>query len=159
MANRMFKMQQIRPVIVRIRLGESDCAGFPYRPHGPQESGHDQGVSSEARPAGCGHPLPDETGLAQIFADPHGPPSKSSSMIDRHQEEVTRWWREGLQGTIIRAALVRKYGLAGSFALVWRFGLAPLLSPHDKELHDLAAERYRVFRGKAFHAWQQVTYA
>jgi len=43
------------------------------------------------------------------------------SLAEPHRALITRWWRQGLQGTTIHAALVRNHGFEGSYSSVRRF--------------------------------------
>ena len=54
-----------------------------------------------------------------------------ASLAEPHRERITRWWRQGIQGTTIHAALVRSHGFTGSYSSVRRF-LAALEAAHPQ---------------------------
>jgi len=114
-------MHEIRQVIVRMRLGESDRTIARTGLMGRKKASVVRVLAQSHGWLDVANTLPDETVLAQVLADPEESVSTSSSLIVPHREEVTRWWREGIQGTTIHAALVRKYGFAGSYSSVRRF--------------------------------------
>lgn len=54
-----------------------------------------------------------------------------ASLAEGHRERITRWWRQGVQGTTIHAALVRGHGFTGSYSSIRRF-LAGLEATHPQ---------------------------
>ena len=54
-----------------------------------------------------------------------------ASLAEPHRERITRWWRQGIQGTTIHGALVRSHGFTGSYSSVRRF-LAGLEAAHPQ---------------------------
>ena len=128
MANQRFEMYQYRQVLVRMRLGESSRAiarsGLMGRTKVEvlREIAGDQGWLDPDRP------LPDDGTLASALRCPSARPQMTSSVLP-HQEEVRNWWDQGIQGTTIHGALVRKYGYSGSYSSVRRF-LQQLKSAH-----------------------------
>ena len=54
-----------------------------------------------------------------------------ASLAEPHRERITRWWRQGVQGTTIHGALVRSHGFTGSYSSVRRF-LAGLEAAHPQ---------------------------
>ena len=57
--------------------------------------------------------------------------SAVASLAEPHREPITRWWRQGIQGTTIHSALVRNHGFTGSYSSVPRF-LARLEAAHPQ---------------------------
>ena len=51
-----------------------------------------------------------------------------ASLAEPHRERITRWWRQGVQGTTIHGAPVRSHGFTGSYSSVRRF-LAGVQAP------------------------------
>ena len=47
--------------------------------------------------------------------------SAVASLAEPHRERITRWWRQGIQGTTIHGALVRSHGFTGSYSSVRPF--------------------------------------
>ena len=90
-------MYQIRQVIVRMRLGESDRTIARAGLMGRKKARAVRTLAQQQGWLDVAHPVPDEEVLAQCFTDPATPGSKVSSLIVPYREEVTRWWREGIR--------------------------------------------------------------
>jgi transposase len=120
MANRRFEMHQYRHILVRMRLGETDRqiarAGLMGRPKAAAVRRQAQ-IQGWLDPA---WPLPDDDVLAQTF-DLSNPRSQSLSHVLPFEREVRQWHGQGIQGTTIHEALVRKHGFTGSYSSVRRF--------------------------------------
>ena len=54
-----------------------------------------------------------------------------ASQAEPNRERITRWWRQGVQGTTIHGALVRSHGFTGSYSSVRRF-LAGVEAAHPQ---------------------------
>jgi hypothetical protein len=68
---------------------------------------------------GKGRALPDEPTRARHVERRRA--RTTQSQVERFREEVTKWWRQGIQGTTIHEALRRKFGFEGSYSSVRRF--------------------------------------
>ena len=119
MANRRFEMHQYRHVIVQMRLGQSDRAIASSGLMGRKKAGLVRSVAQKEGWLDVSAPLPDEAALSQVFGDV--PPRGPASVVLPHQAEVTKWWEQGIRGTTIHQALVRKYSFEGSYSSVRRF--------------------------------------
>ena len=119
MANRRFEMHQYRHVIVQMRLGQSDRAIASSGLMGRKKAGLVRSVAKKEGWLDVSAPLPDEAALSQVFGDV--PPRGPASVVLPHQAEVTKWWEQGIRGTTIHQALVRKYSFEGSYSSVRRF--------------------------------------
>ena len=75
-------------------------------------------------------PLLDDGELAVSLGSVRTQPA-IASLAEPHRERITRWWRQGIQGTTIHAALVRSHGFTGSYSSVRRF-LAALEAAHPQ---------------------------
>ena len=64
--------------------------------------------------------LPDDAELARRLGR-RAVKASSVSLAEPFREQVTQWWSQGIQGTTIHAALVRRYGFQGSYSSVRRF--------------------------------------
>ena len=165
MANRRFEMHQYRQVLVHMRLGQSDRAIAGAGLMGRKKA---RALRKVARQQGWLDPslmLPDDTILAEALS---GSSSRvqPASIVLPHQEEVTRWFQEGIQGTTIHQTLVRKYGFSGSYSCVRRFlhrleGANPQVTtvldfePGDAAQVDFGAgpRIEDVFTGEVFPTW------
>ncbi len=123
-------MHQYRQVIVRMRLGESDRALAKAGLMGRRKATAVRRLAEEQGWLDPSNPLPDDATLAEALVRP-SPPTPSTSLVLPHQEQVTAWWKQGIQGTTIHQALVRKYGFAGSYSSVRRY-LAGLEAVHPQ---------------------------
>jgi hypothetical protein len=118
MSNRRFEMRQYRHVLVGMWLGESDRAIAHTGLMGRQKIGEFRETAKGHGWLDPGIPLPDESMLLEVLVKPS---AQAPSLVAPHQEEVTRWWHEGIQGTTIHQALARKYNFEGSYSSVRRF--------------------------------------
>lgn len=120
MSKRSFEMYQYRQVLLRMRQGDSDREIARTKLMGRSKSA---AVRELAAPRGWldpATPLPDDAALAVVFATaPRAAPCVST--LEPFRGDVERWIAEGLQGTTIHAALVRKHGFRGSYSAVRRF--------------------------------------
>jgi hypothetical protein len=66
-------------------------------------------------------PLPEDSELARALCGVRVVKASSVSLVEPHRKRVTQWWRDGIQGTTIYAALVRQHGFRGSYSSVRRF--------------------------------------
>jgi transposase len=67
------------------------------------------------------HPVPDDAAFAEVFGKKSLALSPSSALVAPHCDEITAWFEQGIQGTTIHQALVRKYDFAGHYSSVRRF--------------------------------------
>ena len=130
MANRRFEMHEYRQAIVRLRLGESSRAIARSGLVGRRKAEALRQVADEQGWLEPSSPLPDNAALVQVLRCPAPRPQMASSVLP-YQEEVKSWWGQGIQGTTIHQALVRKYGYSGSYSSVRRFLQQLLLSHPD----------------------------
>ena len=75
-------------------------------------------------------PLPGDPELAVHLGSVRTQPAVAS-LAEPHRERITRWWRQGVQGTTIHGALVRSHGFTGSYSSVRRF-LAGIEAAHPQ---------------------------
>ena len=130
MSFRRFEMHQYRQVLSRMRLGDTDRAIARAGLMGRRKT-------AKLRQSAVKHgwldpevPLPEDTELARHLhtrKDDHLLPS----LVEPYSDEVITWWKDGIQGTTIHAALVRKYGFGGSYSSVRRF-LTQLKADHPE---------------------------
>ena len=119
MSNRRFEMYQYRQVLCRMRLGESDRTIAKAGLMGRRKAADLRKIALEHGWLDPG-PLPEDSKLAELFED-RQPPHPQASLILPYQEQVKSWWEQGIQGTTIHQALVRKYGFAASYSSVRRY--------------------------------------
>ena len=76
-----------------------------------------------------------DAALAAVFARPTGVPPQCVSGLEPWRDQIVAWRDQGIQGTTIHAALVRRYGYAGSYAseLVKKLAKAVFLLPSFEE--------------------------
>lgn len=130
MANRRYEMFEIRQILVQMRLGAADreiaMQGLMGRKKLSQvrRTAKSQGWLDNATP------LPENDVLAKELdhAVPIQPPQ---SLVQPYATQVLAWQNQGIQGTTIHQALVRKFGFTGAYNSVKRF-----LSRHQKPQAD-----------------------
>ena len=120
MTNRRFEMYEYRQVIVRMRLGESDRAIAQTGLMGRKKVKSVRDMASSRGWLDPGSELPDDTQLAASFPTT-APRPQATSLVEPYADQVKRWWGQGIQGTTIHQALVRKYGFTGSYSALRRF--------------------------------------
>jgi transposase len=120
MANRRFEMFQIRQVIVRMRLGESDRDIASAGLMGRKKLAQVRRAAGENGWLDPGKALPADDALAGTLGRT-AVPQASQSQILPFAEEVLAWHRQGIQATTIHQALVRTCGFTGSYDAVKRF--------------------------------------
>lgn len=113
-------MYEYRHVLVRMRAGESDRALARAGLMGRRKAGEFRQIAAKQGWLEPSSALPDEATLASAVG-PEGPRSSSTSLVEPHADEVRRWWSEGIDGTTIHQALMRKCGFSGSYSSVRRF--------------------------------------
>lgn len=112
-------MYHYRQIIVRMRLGESDRAIAKTGLMGRHKIA---AICQQVDPLGWLdpiHQLPEDSELEQVFDSTIA--AKSTSLANVHQEDIKSWHEDGLKGTTIYQALVRKYGFDGSYSSIRRF--------------------------------------
>jgi transposase len=130
MSFRRFEMHHYRQILSRMRLGDTDRAIARAGLMGRRKA-------TRFRQAAVKHgwldpelPLPDDAELARHLQG-RKVDKLQPSLVDPYSDEVTKWWKEGIQGTTIHATLVRKYNFKGSYSSVRRF-LGRLRADHPE---------------------------
>jgi transposase len=103
-----------------MRQGDTDRAIARARLMGRRKAGEVREVAEAAGWLDPAVPLPDEATLAQRLGRRRPKPS-TASRIEPHAKQVEAWHRQGVQGTTIHAALVRRHGFDGSYSSVRRY--------------------------------------
>jgi transposase len=120
MANRRFEMFQYRQILTHMRSGQSDRkiakAGLMGRPKAAEL----RALAMEHGWLDPAHPLPDDTALARVFK---GAPKSAiaSPILLPYQNDIKAWHEQGIAGTTIHQALIRRYNFSGSYSSVRRF--------------------------------------
>jgi transposase len=114
-------MYQYRQILVRMRQGDSDRDIARSRLMGRKKLAQLRAVAHERGWLAPGGALPDDATLAALFARQEGLPRQCVSGLEPWRDQLVAWRDEGIQGTTIHAALVRRHGYTGSYASVHRF--------------------------------------
>ena len=109
MANRRFEMYKYRQIIVRMRLGESDRTLANTGLIGRKKAKALRDIAQQKGWLELSKPLPDDAALAEVLGQ-RCSRRPAASLVVPYQKEVKAWWQQGIQGTTIHQALVRKYG-------------------------------------------------
>jgi transposase len=129
MSNRRFEMHEYRQIIARMRLGDTDRAIARTGLMGRKKAARIREIALSHDWLNTARPIPDEAELAGVI--PRNGEEPSGSLILPFAQEVTTWHQEGIRGTTIQDALVRKYGFTGSYSAVRRY-LQGLPDHHSK---------------------------
>lgn len=130
MSFRRFEMHHYRQVLSRMRLGETDRAISRSGLMGRRKISRLRQVALKQDWLDPSQPLPGDEELALHLRkrnDDHLLPS----LVEPYSDEVTAWFKDGIQGTTIHSALVRKHDFQGSYSSVRRF-LAQLKADHPE---------------------------
>ncbi|HEX4954032.1 MAG TPA: IS21 family transposase [Thermoanaerobaculia bacterium] len=113
-------MYEYRQVLVRMRQGDTDRAIARSGLMGRVKAGEVRRVAQGAGWLDLGRPLPEDGVLAQRLR-PRPLRRSTTSSLEPFRVQVEAWRDQGLQGTTIHGALVRRHGFAGSYSAVRRF--------------------------------------
>ncbi len=120
MTNRSFEMHEIRQVLVRMRMGESNRSIAKAGLMGRNKVAGLRELATKQRWLEIDQQLPDETELATYFTD-KPKTETTTSLIEPYHDQVKSWLEDGIQGTTIHQALVNKYGFSGSYSSLRRY--------------------------------------
>ena len=123
-------MFEYRQVLTRMRLGDTDRAIARVGLMGRRKVAQLRRTAEAAGWLDVATPLPDGPELAVHLGSVRTQPAVAS-LAEPHRERITRWWRQGVQGTTIHGALVRSHGFTGSYSSVRRF-LAGVEAAHPQ---------------------------
>ena len=129
-ANRRFEIFEYRQVLTRMRLGDTDRAIARVGLMGRRKVAQLRRTAEAAGWLDVATPLPGDPELGVHLGSVRTQPAVAS-LAEPHRERITRWWRQGIQGTTIHAALVRSHGFTGSYSSVRRF-LAGVEAAHPQ---------------------------
>jgi len=119
MANRRFDMHEIRNVLIRMRLGETDRqisrAGFIGR----HKAGRLRELASEQGWLDQDAPPPANDVIAEMIRRPVEP--QANSLVEPYAELVLSWAKRGITGVAIHQTLARNFGFTGAYNSVKRF--------------------------------------
>ena len=113
-------MFEYRQVLTRMRLGDTDRAIARAGLMGRRKAAQLRLTAEAAGWLDVATPLPGDPELAVHLGSARTQPAVAS-LAEPHRERITRWWRQGIQGTTIHGALVRSHGFTGSYSSVRRF--------------------------------------
>lgn len=113
----MFTYQQ---VIHHIRQGQSDREIAKLKLLGRTKCRTVRAIAHAKGWLNINTPLPEESHLAEAFAQPKRPPQSVSS-VEPYREQVLEWDKQQIRGTVIYQALVTRFGYQGSYDSVRRF--------------------------------------
>lgn len=120
MANRRFEMYEYRQILVRMRLGDTDRAIARAGLMGRRKAGEVRQVAAEHGWLDPGFPLPEDSTLAERLGQ-RAAKRSTTSLIEPYRAQVSLWFEQGIQGTTIHSALVRRHGFTASYSSVRRF--------------------------------------
>ena len=110
-------MFEYRQVLTRMRLGDTDRAIARVGLMGRRKVAQLRRTAEAAGWLDVATPLPGDPVLAVRLGSVRTQPAVASQ-AEPHRERITRWWRQGVQGTTIHGALVRSHACCLSHSLV-----------------------------------------
>ncbi len=113
-------MHQYRQVIIRMRLGDSDRAIARTGLMGRNKAKQVRQIAEQKGWLDPEQSPPELASLTSVFALP-SPTNATASKLEPYKQEVKKWREQGIQGTTIHQALVRKYQYEGSYSSVRRY--------------------------------------
>ncbi len=120
MTNRRFEMHEIRQVLVRMRMGESNRTIAKTGLIGRNKAADLREFAEQHGWLDLDKPLPDTTELAAHLADkPRN--QTTTSLITPYHDKVKIWVEAGVQGTTIHQTLVNRFGFKGSYSSLRRY--------------------------------------
>lgn len=119
MANRRFEMFEVRQVISQMRLGVSDREIAGSGLMGRNKLSRVRQMAQQHGWLDKAQPLPGNEVLAAVVGCSKEQDHKSQ--VDPYAKQVLTWRDQGVQGTTIHAALIRKFGFTGAYSSVKRF--------------------------------------
>ena len=120
MSFRRFEMHQYCHVLSRMRLGDTDRSIARSGLMGRKKSAQLRLLASKHGWLDPETPLPEQSVVARAMESCKND-QLQQSLVEPYTDEVTAWVKDGIQGTTIHQALVRKYSFEGSYSSVRRF--------------------------------------
>lgn len=120
MANRRFSVHEIRDVIVRMRLGETDRQIAKGGLMGRGRASRLRGLAVEQGWLEPDKALPANDVIAGLLQATKTQQPRNS-LVEPHAAQVLRWASEGVSGVAIHQCLVRDHGFTGAYNSVKRF--------------------------------------
>ena len=118
MSNRRFEMYEIRQVIQRLRLGESDRDVARAQRVGRKTVARVRRQALERGWLDPKVPLPEDGELAEVFTP--APTNRSVSSAAPFREQILAWHGQGITAKAIHQALARKHRFTGSVPTIYR---------------------------------------
>lgn len=123
MANRRFAVHEIRHVISRMRLGESDRQIAKAGLMGRVKAGKLRQLAQDQGWLGKDAPLPANEVIERLTrkTSPTSPTQRGQSQVLPFADQVLAWAGQGIAWTTIHQTLLRKFAFTGSYDAVNRF--------------------------------------
>lgn len=120
MANRRFAVHEIRNIIVRMRLGESDRQLAKAGLIGRSKAAKIRSLANERGWLDKSVALPDNLEIESAVLKPCRKQT-SGSLVKPYANQVQKWIEEGITATVIHRNLVNRHGFRGSYQSVKRY--------------------------------------
>jgi transposase len=121
-------MYEIRQIIQRLRLGETDRSIAKGQRVGRRTVARIRAMAGTQNWLTAASPMPDDGMIAAHYKAPDTAPavdaaktSPNTSTVEPYRTDVLAWHQQGISVTAMRQALVRQYGFAGSVHVLHRF--------------------------------------
>lgn len=119
MANRRFAVHEIRNIISRMRLGETNRQVSQVGLMGRNKAAALRRTAVEQGWLDPGSPMPSNEAIAQIVG--RRVVQKQESTVEPYAEQVLAWAKSGVTGVAIHQTLARNFGFSGAYNSVKRF--------------------------------------
>ncbi len=120
MANRRFAVYELRNIIVRMRLGESDRQLAKAGLIGRSKAAKIRSLANEKDWLDKSVELPANLEIESVVMKP-GKEQISGSIVEPFGQQVKKWIEEGVSATVIHRNLRNRYGFEGSYESVKRY--------------------------------------
>ena len=122
-------MYEIRQIIQRLRLGETDRSIAKGQRVGRRTVARIRAMAGTQNWLTAASPMPDDGMIAAHYKAPDTALAvdaakaspNTSTIVEPYRADVLAWHQQGISVTAMRQALVRQYGFAGSMHVLHRF--------------------------------------
>ena len=121
-------MYEVRQIIQRLRLGETDRSIARSQRVGRRKVAQIRALSAGQNWLDAARPIPDDALIAMhykpsatILAAATPKTTRNTSTVEPYREEVLAWHQQGIPVSTMRQALARKHGFTGSVHALHRF--------------------------------------
>jgi Integrase core domain len=120
MGNRRFEMYEVRQMLARLRLGESDRDIAGAQQVGRKSVARVRKLAQAQGWLDAANALPEDAQLALVFKSAPKR-ARNVSSVTPYASQVLAWHAQGIQASTILQALKRNHGFSASLSAIYRF--------------------------------------